>query len=138
MATSKAKQVELAERRAKAVKLRTAGQTWEAIAVELGYCNRGAAYKDVMVALDEARAELAVSTEQFRELSLQRLDAMRRKVQEVIDQAGAGAAALQAIDRLVKIDEREARLLGLDQAQKVEMSGQVLYAVEGVNTERLM
>lgn len=44
---------------------------------------------------------------------------------------------LAAIDRLIKISQRRSTLLGLDQPTKVQHSGQVLYAVEGVNLDAL-
>jgi hypothetical protein len=40
---------------------------------------------------------------------------------------------LAALDRLVKIDEREARLLGIDAEQKVNLSGGIRYEVVGVD-----
>lgn len=56
--------------------------------------------------------------------ALARLD---RREKRVTDQR------LAAIDRLTRIAERRSKLLGLDQATKVEVSGQVLYAIEGVD-----
>lgn len=61
-----------------------------------------------------------------------RLAVLERREKRVTDQR------LAATDRLLKIAERRAKLLGLDQAQKIEVSGQVLYAIEGVNTEGLV
>lgn len=148
-------QVDTAERRTKAVKLRLAGKTWQAISDELGYAGAPAAHTDVTRALDAARKELALVTEQHRELELQRLDDLEAKVRAVLDGAhitvqhgrvvkdddGVPLAdhdpLMRAADRLLKIAERRAKLLGLDQPIKHEVSGQVLYAVEGVNPELL-
>lgn len=47
------------------------------------------------------------------------------------------APVLQAVDRLLKIQERRARLLGLDAAQKLDVSGEVTYEVVGVPGEDL-
>ena len=44
---------------------------------------------------------------------------------------------LQAIDRLLKLQERRARLLGLDAAQKLDVSGNVSYTVVGVPDDDL-
>lgn len=44
---------------------------------------------------------------------------------------------LAAIDRLLKIGAQRAQLLGLNQPTKVEHTGKVLYAVEGVNLDAL-
>lgn len=44
---------------------------------------------------------------------------------------------LAAIDRLLKIGAQRAQLLGLNQPTKVEHTGKVLYAIEGVNLDAL-
>lgn len=154
--TPKAVQADVAARRAKACQMRRDGHTWQEIADTLGLGSRSEAYNDVARALDEARKELRESAEQFRELELERLDNLERTVREVLAKQHVHVSAsgrvvkgddgvtivddgptLQAVDRLLKIAERRSRLLGLDSAQKVEHSGQVLYAVEGVNVEKL-
>lgn len=153
--TPPAVMVEVAERRAKAVKLRLAGKTWQAIVDELGYASTGAAHTDVKRALDAARKDLALVTEQHRELELQRLDDLEAKVRSVLDGAHVTVQhgrvvkdddgtplpdhdpLMRAADRLLKIAERRSKLLGLDQPIKHEVSGQVLYAVEGVNPDLL-
>lgn len=43
----------------------------------------------------------------------------------------------QAVDRLLKIQERRARLLGLDSPVKQEISGQLTYEIVGVEPEDL-
>lgn len=153
--TPEAVQADVAARRTKAVKMRLEGKTWQEIADALGLPNRGAAYNDVSRALAQAREELAQSAEDFREMELQRLDALTAKVHEVLERQHVvvtpggkivydgdvklvdDGPTLAAIDRLVKIGESRRKLLGLDSPAKVEHSGQVLYAVEGVNVEKL-
>jgi len=44
---------------------------------------------------------------------------------------------LAAVDRLLKIQDRRAKLLGLDAAQKVDLSGGVAYTFENVSSEDL-
>lgn len=44
---------------------------------------------------------------------------------------------LAAMDRLIKLMERTARLLGLDSAEKLDVSAYVTFAVEGVDMEAL-
>lgn len=44
---------------------------------------------------------------------------------------------LAAIDRLLKISTQRSQLLGLNQPTKVEHTGKVLYAIEGVNLDAL-
>ena len=154
--TPEAVQVDVALRRAQAVRMRRDGHSWQHIADTLGHGSRAAAYTDVSRALEEARKELRESTDEFRELELQRLDNLERTVRDVLVKQHVHVSAsgrvvkgddgvtivddgptLQAVDRLLKIAERRAKLLGIDSAQKLEHSGQVLYAVEGVNVEKL-
>jgi hypothetical protein len=140
MPASKAQQAITAERRAKALALKVAGVSYEQIAGQLQYADRASAYKDIERALKQRKkdqdgaADLAVS------LELERLDAMERAVWAVLrrqhvlvsggkvvkDDSGRtmvdDAPTLAAIDRLVKIQERRARYLGLDAPQRHEVS----------------
>lgn len=45
--------------------------------------------------------------------------------------------ALAAVDRLLKIQERQARILGSDAQEKVELSGGVTYRIVGVDPSEL-
>src|SRR6185436_1468230 len=63
-----------AARRARAVELRTQGFTFERIADELGYSNRGTAFAIVRRALDTHEAE---EVAQFRALETARLDMLQ-------------------------------------------------------------
>lgn len=47
------------------------------------------------------------------------------------------APVLAAVDRLVKLDEREAKLIGYDAEQKLNLSGGVTYEILGVDPEAL-
>lgn len=153
---SPAKSVETAVRRRQAVRMRLDGKPWHEIEKALGYASPGAAHTDVKRALEESRKELALVADEYRELELQRLDDMERATRTVLDALHVTVShgriirnddgselldhdpALRAVDRLLRIAERRSRLLGLDQPVKHEISGQVLYAVEGVNVEKLM
>lgn len=44
---------------------------------------------------------------------------------------------LQAVDRLIKIGESRRKLLGLDAAQKMDVSGSVTYEIKGVGDDDL-
>lgn len=46
-------------------------------------------------------------------------------------------ARVQAIDRLIKVQEREAKALGLDQPAKVDLGGRLTYEIVGVDMEAL-
>jgi len=103
------------ERWLEALELRKRGLTFEAIARQLGYSAPAAAYKAVMSALGEANRE---PVGEFRELEAQRLDQMQEKISDNI--GPDKETGLPVVDRLLRIMERRARLLGLDQPQKVE------------------
>jgi|SRR5579859_2329870 len=136
---TKAQRVTIVQRRAAAVTMRQQGADWQTIADKLGYKTRGAACQDVNRALEQAVAEQATSVEALRQQELNRLDELwadayailkRRHLTvnqgRVILDPDTGeklrddAPRLQAIDRLLKIQERRAKYLGLDAPTKVE------------------
>lgn len=152
--------ITVAERREKAVKMRMAGARWPEVVEALGYASTGAACTDVKRALEIARKDLALAVEDLREQELQRLDDLEATAREVLRrrhllvQGGKvvrlegedgepgepyedDAPTLAAIDRLLKIGAQRAQLLGLNAPAKVEHTGKVLYAVEGVNMDAL-
>ena len=134
MTTSKAQRARIAERRAKAIQLRLAGADWQTIADRLDYSSRGAACQDVTRALEANMAEQRTSIAVYRETELMRLDQLTVEVVRVlrnrhyvVTQSGRvvndpntgnpltdDSPALQAVDRLLKIQDRRAKLLGLD------------------------
>lgn len=109
MPASKAKQADVAKRRADAIRLRLAGVDFETIADRLGYASRQHASKDVCRALDAFRAEEEGAVETWRELEGQRLDRL---------QAAAWSAAakgdLKAIETVLKVMAQRSKLLGLE------------------------
>lgn len=96
------------ERWLAALELRKKGRTFEAIAQELGYSDAASAYNAVMSALKETFREPA---QELRDLEATRLDTMQEKLSDNIkpDKIGMGI-----VDRLLRIMERRAKLLGLD------------------------
>lgn len=95
-----------AARRARAIELRAQGQTYERIAEELGYANRGTVCHIVSDAL-KARTDEAVDT--LRLLEEQRLDALQAALW---DKAMAGD--VNAAQAAIRIIISRCRLLGLD------------------------
>jgi flavin-binding protein dodecin len=95
-----------AHRKAEALRLRAAGHTYRRIADMVGWTNPGTAHEAVMSALVEVTREPA---ETLRDLELARLDAMQGAIWDA-----ALAGELQAVDRVLKIMERRAKLCGLD------------------------
>lgn len=142
--------IDHAEQDADAARLRARGMTYEVIATELGYCNRAAARAAVERALvatvtepaaEVRQMELARLDEMYRAalavLERQHLTVSHGKVvytggTQVLDERGNvtyiggeplfdDAPVLQAIDRMIRIMERRAKLLGLDAPTKVEV-----------------
>lgn len=96
----------------KCLDLREAGLSYEQIASEVGYKHAMAAWKAVMYGL---KATITEPSAAVRQLELRRLDKLYREVQAGKD---PGLIAVQ-----IKIQERRARLLGLDAPQKQEVTG---------------
>lgn len=94
-----------AEKRKQALDLRRAGWSFDDIAAEVGYANRGTAHKAVKQAIADITRE---SAQELLELELARLDDL---------QAGAYEKAregdLFAVDRVLKIIDQRAKFLGL-------------------------
>lgn len=152
----KAGHTAIAERRNRAVQMRNARHTWQEISDALGYSSSGAACKDVSRALDIAKAALNETAEVHRAQALERLDAMYAAAWRVLSMYHVKinngdvirltdettgetvfledtAPVLAAIDRLVKIEERRARLLGTDQPVRIEGKGDFRVTIEGVD-----
>jgi hypothetical protein len=136
---TKAQSVAIAQRRADAVAMRMTGASFQAIADKLGYSSRGAACQDITRALEAAVAEQARTVEVYREEELQRLDLLLAEAWAVLKRQHVTVShgriirdeetdqpliddgpTLAAIDRVLKIQERRAKFLGLDAPTKVE------------------
>lgn len=138
MPASRAKRADTAKRRTEAVQMRMAGASYQAIADALGYNTRGAACQDVARALEAAVAEQTRSVEAYREEELQRLDLLLAEAWAILKRDHVTVShgrivrddleqpilddgpTLSAIDRILKIQERRAKFLGLDAPTKVE------------------
>ena len=106
------------EKQAEALELRKAGLTYDAIAARLGYTNKTSAYKAVMTALNDLRREPA---EEVRRLEVERLDALWQRLWDRLNMAGPLKLSDlgQIIQYALKLSERRAKLLGLDQPMKI-------------------
>ncbi len=142
---------ESAKRDAAAADLRADGRSFQQIADELGFADKGEAHHAVQRAL---RAIVQEPAERLRTLELARLDSMYEAAMGVLERQHVTVShgkivyagkepliddgpVLQAIDRLLKIQERRARLLGLDAATKTQISGGVRYELVGIDPEQL-
>ena len=95
-----------AARRARAVELRTTGLTYDQIAMELGYADRGTVYRVVAEAL---KAHTAEAVGELRSLEVERLDSLQVAMwQKAMD--GDVPSAIAAIRCIMA----RCRLLGLD------------------------
>lgn len=100
------------ERARKALELRKAGAQYVDIATALGYADHSGARRAVERALARLTAEPAA---ELRQIEVLRLD---RMLQALWEQAVKGNQG--AIDRVLKIAERRAKLLGLDAPEKLQ------------------
>ena len=104
------KAIEAIQHEAQALNLRLEGKTFTEIAAAVGYKDRSGAHHAVMRALDRLVDE---PTEQMRNLELKRLDALVRAMWPAATRADP-----DAVDRVLKIMARRARLMGLDMPEK--------------------
>lgn len=94
-----------AARHARAVELAAAGRTYEQIAGELGYANRGTVHRIVAQAL---RRETTEAVGELRRLEVDRLDALQQSLWE-----SALRGDVNAAKAVLRIIETRCRLLGL-------------------------
>ncbi len=92
-------------RKAKAVELAVEGHTYDAIAKQVGFSNRGTAYRVVRKALDE---QIAENVDELRATEVARLDALQAAVWPA-----AMAGDLEAVRQVTALIQKRARLLGL-------------------------
>lgn len=115
-----------AQRREKALQLRAQGYRYRQIAEAVGYGDSSAAWNAVKQALDELRERTIDQADDYRILEDRRLDMLaaplwQRLTRTVTDpQTGDETAEpnYRAIDRLIRIAERRARLWGLDETDR--------------------
>lgn len=138
------------ERVAEALRLRGRGWTYPRIAEHLGV-DRGNLYRAMQAARKEILREPAESA---RDMELERLDLALTAVMDVLDRKHItfsngqilvheghtledDGPVLAAVDRLVRISESRRKLLGLDSAQKIDVTGGVKYEIVGVDPAAL-
>jgi len=91
-------------------------------------CARSTACRYVLSEL-EPRERCREEAEHVRALELQRLDDLYTKAWDLVDAGGSETA----IDRCLRIMERRSKLLGLDAAEKVEHSGDLVINLRSVD-----
>jgi IS30 family transposase len=141
---------EAARRRDEVVALRDEGLTFRQIAVELGICHQTVwqryqrAMRERPIAVVHAKREQARKEEQDRRVDeqLTRIDMQREQLLEIlqhrtrtvvtatgkrVEAVEDDTSVLAAIDRLVKLDDQEAKLLALYPKQEVSHGGEITY-----------
>lgn len=141
------------------MRLHLAGHNWQDVADTLGYASRGAACKDVGIALKQLRAEQDEVAGEYRAIELARLDdalavchrilheehvahsggnIVYREIDGQLVPLADSAPSLAAADRIVKISESRRKLLGLDAPVKQEISADTtVHYVVGVEAAEL-
>ena len=108
-------EVKAYERQKEALSLRLVGLSYDAIAERLEFANRSGAFRAVQAALKKTLQEPA---DELRTLELERLDSMLLPMMAQAKKGNQGA-----VDRVLRIMERRAKLLGLDAPTKQEVTG---------------
>jgi hypothetical protein len=119
MGVSKTSAVRIAaaERAERVFEMRKAGATYDAIVRTVGI-SKQRAHEIVVSKLAEIRERTAEKVEDVRTIELSRLDDALLSIWPQVRQGNHGA-----IDRMVRMMERRAKLLGLDAPTRSEMSG---------------
>lgn len=134
MAWSKLKMDEVAVRRTKLLALRREGVRYDDERVEaLGYSSPDSARKDLKRALEAHRDEEAAEATLYRQQENERLDALLEAAwprattpSPVYDKEGMlvdHVLDLRAVDTVLRLMDRRAKLNGLDMPVKTEVSG---------------
>jgi hypothetical protein len=116
-------QIEL--RREKAAKLKLAGWSMRDIGAHLK-CSVGTVHSDIAAVFDRVRDVADGAVERAKAISLARLDVATRGIWPSVE-----SGDLDAVDRLVKIESRRAKLEGTDAPAKQE------HKVTGVSLDDL-
>ncbi len=100
-----------AQRAALAVKLRTSKLTYDQIARQCGYADRSTARKAIIRELERT---VVMNVEELRREELAMLDMLQQQCMTRMMDKGFDKGMLFAVDRLLAISERRAKLMGLE------------------------
>lgn len=113
---SKAQQAVLGVRRSKALALRLAGCELETIVERLGYRNASAVAADINASLAQAIKAQNFNLDLIREQEAQRLNRLQTAIWPA-----AMAGDPRAVETVLKIMDRRAKMHGIDQPTRVEI-----------------
>jgi len=126
---TKQKDINSSERAALALSLRKQGLTLEEIALKCGYQDKSGAYRAIKRCLDELPVEDAV---ELRKMEVMRLDALLAECWELAMNKEY-RSRLFAMDRVLAISERRARLLGIEVSPNDAPRGATIVREYGAN-----
>jgi hypothetical protein len=138
----------------KAVVLRSQGKTWEEIAHAMGWKSKAVASNFVYHYLSDQAKKSEATVEAYREELIEKLDELEKECWAVLkrkhitvqngkvvqienEETGEyspvedDAPVLQAADRILKIIERKAKLMGVDLSADTQIGVAVQYTVQG-------
>jgi hypothetical protein len=117
MSSEQAPEPDDLDREQRIIELRRTGATWRQVADQMGYAGPSGAYQAYQrIANRFIRPKL----EELRDIELDRLDRLQLGIW-----AKAASGDIKAIDSVLRIIEKRAKLLGLDSAQKIELDAKV-------------
>lgn len=118
MSAAVATEITMLERRSKVVDLARTGKSYRRIAEDLGISSPSVVARDIAAWAAETRPSSEV-TEELRKLQREEIMALRERLWARMEDPDV---QLAVTDRLVKLQEREARLMGLDLQQGISVT----------------
>lgn len=115
--------VNAAQRAMLALRLRAQRLSYDEIAQQCGYADRGSAHRAVQRELDRA---VVKDVEELRREEAASLDALEVVCWKRLEEEGFEKAQMFAVDRIIAIKERRAKLMGLDKRIEESMGPQVI------------
>ena len=129
MASTKPEGVGDRDRALQGMRLRRDGKTWDEVAKECGYSDRSTAHRAVSRVLARVEGE---TVDDYRNLMDARLEALWQKAMEAIEKADPErhVGLSQLLQAAVRIEDRRAKLFGIDGATKSETTVVVKSAID--------
>tara|TARA_R110000824_G_scaffold392619_1_gene591138 strand:+ start:74 stop:481 length:408 start_codon:yes stop_codon:yes gene_type:complete len=124
MGSPKGHKAAKAVRQQRALDMRMLGFSYRAIAKDCGV-TEGTSYRDVQSAIASLDVIKKDKAERLRDMELMRLDHMTQRLAADVQRGDT-----KAITTEVRIMDRRAKLLGLDEPTKAEMSGPVKFTLD--------
>ncbi len=133
------------QRKASALDLLAHGHTYDQIAKTLGYKSKASAYNLVQQALEEHVKQNVEAIQEIRARELLQLQALEHKLLPTVLDADFTLLhgrdlfpVLETVDRIVKIKERRAKMLGLDEQADMQLgsNGNIQVIIDGTVVDK--